>query len=128
MFCFLTRHIILSGGIFCFQKWENWARSKFITVLPAPRDYFALFLVYLIESVNSLAAFYAVIYGVSWAHAKFGLESLSSSPIVKQIIQATHRQIGKATINRKLPSEKSHLKLLHDKFAQASLGQLQLSP
>ena len=50
----------------------------------------------------------------------------SSSPIVKQIIQAAHRQIGKATINRKLPLEKSHLKLLHDKFAQPSLDQLQI--
>ena len=109
-----------------FKRWENWARSKSITVLPAPKDYFALFLVHLIESVNSLSAFKAVICGVSWAHAKFGLDSPSSSPIVKQIIQAAHRQIGKATINRKLPLEKCHLKLLHDKFAQASLDQIQI--
>ena len=86
-----------------FKKWENWARSKSITVLPAPKDYFALFLVHLIESVNSLSAFQAVICGVSWAHAKFGLDSPSSSPIVKQIIQAAHRQIGKATINKNCP-------------------------
>ena len=26
-----------------FKKWENWARSKLITVLPAPRDCLALF-------------------------------------------------------------------------------------
>ena len=109
-----------------FKKWENWARSKSITVLPAPKDYFALFLVHLIESVNSLSPFKAVICGVSWAHAKFGLDPPSSSPIVKQIIQAAHRQIGKATIIRKLPLEKSYLKLLHDKFAQASLDQLQI--
>ena len=69
-----------------FKKWENWARSKFITVLPALKDYFPIFLVYLIESVNSLSAFDAVIHGVSWAQAKFGLDSPSSSPIVKRII------------------------------------------
>ena len=96
------------------------------TVLAALKDYFVLFLVSLIESVNSLATFDAVIHGVSWAHVTFGLESPSSSSIVKQIIQAAHRQIGKATINRKLALEKSHLKLLHDKFAQASLDQLQI--
>ena len=94
--------------------------------MPAPKDFFALSLVHLTESVNSLSAFDAVICGVSWAHAKFGLDSPYSFPIVKQIIQAAHRQIGKATINRKLPLEKSHLKLLHDKFAQASLDQLQI--
>ena len=94
--------------------------------MPAPKDYFALFLVHLIESVNSLSGFKAVICGVSWAHVKFGFDSPSSSPIVKQIIQAAHRQIGRATINRKLPLEKCHLKLLRDKFAQASLDQLQI--
>ena len=131
MFCFPARQInwgndTVKRYFSAFKKWENLARSKFITVLPAPKDYFALFLVYLIESVNSISAFDAVIHGVSWAHAKFGLGSPSSSPIVKQVIQAAQRQIGKATINRKLPLEKSHLKLLHDKFAQASLDQLQI--
>ena len=67
-----------------FKKWENWARSRSITVLPAPKDYFALFLVHLIESVNSLSAFEAVICCVSSAHAKFGLDSPSSSPLLSR--------------------------------------------
>ena len=88
-------HSTVKGYFSAFRKWENWARSKVITVLSAPKDYFALFLVYLIESVNSLSAFDAAIHSVSWAHAKFGLESPTSFPIIKQIIEAAHIQIGK---------------------------------
>ena len=109
-----------------FKKWEAWAKSKSVAILPASPNYFALFLVHLIYSVNSISTFDAVIHGVSWAHAKFGLKSPTGSIINEQIIQAAHRQLGKATMNRKLPLERSHILQLHDKFAQASLDQLQI--
>ena len=76
--------------------------------------------------MNSISTFDAVIHGVSWAHAKFGSQSPTGMIINKQIIQGAHRQLGKATMNRKLPLEMSHILQLHDKFAQASLDQFQI--
>ena len=109
-----------------FKKWEAWAKSKSVAILPASPNYFALFLVHLIDSVNSVSTFDVVIHGVSWANAKFGLQSPTGTIIKKQIIQTAHRQLGKTTMDRKLPLERSHILQLHDKFAQASLDRLQI--
>ena len=109
-----------------FKKWEAWAKSKSVAILPASKNYFPLFLVHLNDFVNSISTFDAVIHGVSWAHAKFGSQSPTRTVIIKQIIQAALRQLGKATINRELPLERSHILQLHDKFAQASFDQLQI--
>ena len=76
--------------------------------------------------MNSVSTFDVVIHGVSWAYSKFGSQSPTEAPIIKQIIQAAHRQIGKATINRKLPLAKFPIQQLHDKIAQACLDQLQI--
>ena len=57
---------------------------------------------------------------------KFGLNSPANSLTAKQVINATHRILGKAPTNRKLPSEKQHLRLLFDKFAFATLNKIQI--
>ena len=83
-------------------------------------------MVSLIDSLNTLSAFNIVIYGIDWAHKKFGLQSPTKSLISKQIIQAAKRIIGKTTTNRKLPLERLHVQLLQDKFVKGNLEQLQI--
>ena len=109
-----------------FQKWENWAKRKVFTPVPADPKAFVLYLVHLLNTSSTKSSFDSVIHGVSWAHKKFGLNSTADSLTAKQVINAAHRILGKAPTNRKLPLEKHHLRLLFDKFAFATLDKIQI--
>ena len=57
---------------------------------------------------------------------KFGLSSPANSLTAKQVINASHRILGKAHTNRNLPLEKQHSRFLFDKFAFAILDKIQI--
>ena len=63
---------------------------------------------------------------VAWANKKFGFNSLTDSPLPKLVIQARHRILGRATVNRKFPLEINHRRTLSDKFAPTNLAELQI--
>ena len=111
---------------YAFRKWQTWANKYSATVLPASQRYFTLYLVHLIKTCSSILAFNTAIYSVAWAHKKFGFNSPSDSHLPKQVIQAGHRILGKATVNRKLPLERRHIRMLQDKFAHNNLAELQI--
>ena len=65
---------------------------------------------------------------MAWAHKKLGLYSPTESTMTKQLIRAGQRILGCATAKGKHPLtlKVEHLKALQDKFAFASLDQLQI--
>ena len=85
-----------------------------------------MYLVHLIKTCSFISAFNTAIYSVAWAHKKFGFNSPSDSPFPKQVMQAGHRILGKETVNRKLPLERHHIRMLQDKFAHNNLAELQI--
>ena len=56
-----------------FSQMEEMGNPNGVTVLPADPVPFALYLVYLIQQVRSVAAINSIVYGVGWVHKKEGL-------------------------------------------------------
>ena len=109
-----------------FQKWETWAKQKKVSVTPAQPIFFNLFLLFQMKKVSSFSTFSGITSAVAWAHKKLGLYSPTESAMTKQLIRAGQRILGCATAKGKHPLKVEHLKALQDKFAFASLDQLQI--
>ena len=63
---------------------------------------------------------------MAWAHRKLGLYSPTEITLTKQLIGAGQRILGCATAKGKHPFTVEHSRALQDKFAFASLAQLQI--
>ena len=109
-----------------FQKWETWAKQKKVSVIPAQPIFFNLFLLFQMKKESSFPTFSGFTSAVAWAHNKLGLYSPTESAMTKQLIRAGQRILGCATAKGKHPLKVEHLKALQDKFAFASLDQLQI--
>ena len=109
-----------------FQKWETWAKQKKVSVIPAQPIFFNLFLLFRMKKESSFSTFSGFTSAVAWAHKKIGLYSPTENAMTKQLIRAGQRILGCATAKGKHPLKVEHLKALQDKFAFASLDQLQI--
>ena len=78
-----------------------------------------------IRLCSSSSTFNSIITVVAWAHKKKGPTSPTSHPLVMQLINASHRILGKSTVNRKKPLLHSHINLLLARFSHGSLLDLQ---
>ena len=93
-----------------FYFWSSWAKEfKEISILPVKDIYVALF------------------FGINWVHLSLGMVSPYSSNIVKSLLGASKRLLGKAK-KKKEPITPDHLAALVNKFgnAKASLKDLRL--
>ena len=109
-----------------FQKWETWAKQKKVSVIPAQPIFFNLFLLFQMKKESAFSTFSGFTSAVAWAHKKLGLYSPTESAMTKQLIRAGQRILGCATAKGKHPLKVEHLKALQEKFAFASLDQLQI--
>ena len=74
---------------------------------------------------SSFSTFSGITSAVAWAYKKLGFYSPTESAMTKQLIKAGQRILDCATAKGKHPLKVEHLKALQDKFAYASLDQLQ---
>ena len=109
-----------------FQKWETWAEQKKVSVIPAQPIFFNLSLLFQMKKGSSFSTFSGITSAVAWAHKKLGLYSPTESAMTKQLVRAGQRILGCATAKGKHPLKLKHVKALQDKFAYASLDQLQI--
>ncbi len=109
-----------------FNKWVSWAKGKGCKLLPAEPSFLALFLTLQIKSCNSSSAFNSIVSSISWAHRKVGFSTPIELPVVKQVVIAGRRILGKSPINRKLPLKREHLIDLFHKFYYSDLGNIQI--
>lgn len=72
-----------------------------------------------------MAAIYAAVYGIAWAHQKMSMASLTEHPIIKQMMQASKRIIGTKPENPKWSLELAHVKNMIGKFGSGDLSNLQ---
>ena len=95
-------------------------------MIPAHPIFFNPFLLSQIKRETFFSTFSAITSAVAWAHKKHRLQSPTESATTKQLIRAGQRILGCATAKGKHPLEIEHLKAPQDKFAFASLDQLQI--
>ena len=107
------------------DKWFAWAHTKKCKPLPADPNFLALFFIFQIKVCTSASTFNSIVSSIAWAHRKMGLISPTDNLLVKQIITAGRRILGRLPTNRKLPLLKSHVMKLFNKFYHSSLDDLQ---
>ena len=110
-----------------FLAWQKGAEPKGIKVLPASGPEFSLYLVYLLQTTDSLASIQAAAFGVAWAHQKACLPSPSHHTLVKQLLEACARILGTCPKNRKMPITADQVKEVVRKFGCGNLSELQIT-
>ena len=109
-----------------FFRWVVWARSKSISSFPSDAIGVSLYLALQTRLCSSLSAFNSTVYGIAWTHHKMCFPTPTDHPMVKQMIKAGRRILGKSAINRKLPLHQDHVRALVHKYIYASLPDLQI--
>ena len=110
-----------------FSAWLKWAEPRGIKVLPTSGPEFSLYLVYLLQTTDSLASIQAAAFGVAWAHQKACLPSPSHHTLVKQLLEACTRILGTCPKNRKMPITADQVKEVVCKFGSGNLNELQIT-
>ena len=105
---------------------EEMGNPNGVTVLPADPVPFALYLVYLIQQVRSVAAINTIVYSVGWVHKKVGFVELSEQPLVKQVLEAARRILAKPA-KRKTPRSIDVVRKLVMRLHDGNLAELQLA-
>ena len=105
---------------------EEMGNPNGVTVLPADPVPFALYLVYLIQQVRSVAAINTIVYGVGWVHKKVGFVELSEQPLVKQVLEAARRILAKPA-KRKTALNIDVVRKLVMRLHDGNLAELQLA-
>ena len=95
-------------------------------MIPAQPIFFNLSPLSQIKKKTSFSTFSVITSAVAWAHKKFELHSPTESAMTKQLIRAGQRILDCAKTKGNHPLETDHLKALQDKFAYASLDQIQV--
>ena len=63
---------------------------------------------------------------IAWAHHKMCFPAPTDHPMVKQVIKAGRRILGKSAISRKVPLQQHHVRALVHKYIDKSLPDLQI--
>ena len=92
----------------------------------SPTYFFNPFLLFQMKKESSFSTLSGITSAVAWAHMKLGLYSPTESALTKQLFRAGQGILGCETAKGKHPLTVEHLKSLEDKFAYASLDQLQI--
>lgn len=101
-----------------FVRWKKWAESNGIKVqdiLPAKDIHVALYLANLSQSVQSVSPIIQAFYSIKWAHSMVGKASPTDNTLVKNILEASKRRLGKP-VCKKEPITVDMLKLMYDKL------------
>ena len=81
-----------SGAV---KRWATWAKSHGFEPLPAMPHAVAIYVVFLMQTTQSIAAINSVIYGLKWAHSKLGRDSAADDIMVKQLVESARRILSK---------------------------------
>lgn len=79
-----------------FHKWKLWAdKYEEVTILPANPMYVSLYLLSLVQNINSVSTLEAAAYSISWAHKISQLPDPVSDNIVINVLQSLRRKLAK---------------------------------
>ena len=81
-----------SGAV---NRWATWAKSHGFEPLPALLHAVAIYVVFLIQTTQSIAAINSVIYGLQWEHSKLGRDSPTDDTMMKQLVESAARILSK---------------------------------
>ena len=81
-----------SGAV---KRWATWAKFHGFEPLPAMPHAVAIYVVFLMQTTQSIAAINSVIYGLKWAHSKLGRDSPADDIMVKQLVESAGRILSK---------------------------------
>lgn len=105
---------------YAFQRWKKWAKSYALQVVPANPVHVSIFLTSVLEENKSYHSARTIMYAIDWAHKVAGIEPPSHHPLVRNVVNAGHRILGKPTF-KKEPITPELLRLLVSNQARKSL-------
>lgn len=97
----------------CWKKWEK--DNVGVNSFPVSPFLFCLYLRDKFESCQSPSPIEAAVYGVKWAHNMAGIDSPTDHIMVKQLVEASKRLLGKP-VKGKQPLELEIIKKVADKL------------
>ena len=77
------------------NRWATWAKSHGFEPLPAMPHAVAIYVVFVMQTTQSIAAINSVIYGLKWTHNKLGRDSLADDIMLKKLGESTGRILSK---------------------------------
>ena len=103
-----------------FQRWREWAERQSVPSLPADSFHVALYLVYLLQEARTASPIVAAMCSLTWFHCPYGYEDPCSNMVVKNVLQAARRSLGRPK-DRKQPLTKHLLQKLLNELSSYSL-------
>ena len=88
-----------------FKRWSSWALSNGLTsrdILPAKAFHVALYLASLVQTANTPSPVVNAFYAIKWFHDLFDFSSPTDSHLVKNVLEAAKRRLGKS-VRKKEP-------------------------
>ena len=112
--------------VYAFTRWKNWAQQyREVTVFPASPIHVALYLCSLVQQKQSVTNILSAFFGISWAHNIAGHYNPCQASIVKNLLEAAKRILGKP-ITKKVPITADHLRMLVEKFDTPTASLLEI--
>ncbi|KAI8513469.1 hypothetical protein Bbelb_101080 [Branchiostoma belcheri] len=86
-----------------FNKWREFAsRYTEVVAFPALPLHVALYLMELIQSSSSFSTVEKAAFGIRWAHLQAGLTSPTEEAVVKNVLNAAKRLLGKPVVKKEV--------------------------